>query len=76
MVQSCEHPLIMCHHSVDRPSCVSRFESVGQVIQQANDTEYGLASGVHTRDINKAIKFANELEAGVVWVNQYGALPA
>lgn len=41
------------------------------VLQRANDTEYGLASGVFTRDINKAMYVSEHLEAGTVFVNTY-----
>lgn len=41
------------------------------VLQRANDTEYGLASGVFTRDINKAMYVSERLEAGTVFVNTY-----
>lgn len=41
------------------------------MLQRANDTEYGLASGVFTRDINKAMYVSERLEAGTVFVNTY-----
>ncbi|XP_071083635.1 cytosolic 10-formyltetrahydrofolate dehydrogenase-like isoform X2 [Haliotis cracherodii] len=41
------------------------------VIRRANDTEYGLASGVFTRDINKALHVADSIQAGTVFVNTY-----
>uniref|UniRef100_A0A3Q1FA91 Aldehyde dehydrogenase 1 family, member L2 n=1 Tax=Acanthochromis polyacanthus TaxID=80966 RepID=A0A3Q1FA91_9TELE len=44
---------------------------VDGVLQRANDTEYGLASGVFTRDINKAMYVSERLEAGTVFVNTY-----
>ncbi|MBM4761685.1 aldehyde dehydrogenase family protein [Bacillus sp. B15-48] len=47
------------------------FDDVDEVIERGNLTEYGLASGVHTRDINKAHKVINALNAGTVWVNAY-----
>ncbi|KAG7855264.1 hypothetical protein KL939_004439 [Ogataea angusta] len=47
------------------------FKSVDEVIEKANDSEFGLGSGVHTEDINKAIYVSDRLEAGSVWINTY-----
>lgn len=41
------------------------------MLKRANATEYGLASGVFTQDINKALKICEKLEAGTVFVNTY-----
>jgi len=50
-----------------------RFSEVDEVIAAANDSEYGLAAGLWTRDISKAHRVARRLKAGSVWVNQYNA---
>ena len=47
------------------------FVDVDEAIARANDTLYGLAAGVWTRDIKKAHYVASKLEAGLVWVNTY-----
>jgi acyl-CoA reductase-like NAD-dependent aldehyde dehydrogenase len=52
-------------------ACFMRFSSEDDVIEQANDNEYGLSASVWTRNIAKARKFANALEAGTVWVNEH-----
>ncbi len=49
------------------------FRNLDEVLQNANQTFYGLAAGVWTRDIQKAHKAARALRAGAVWVNCYGA---
>lgn len=51
--------------------CVLPFDDVDEVIERGNLTEYGLSSGVHTKDINKAHKIINAIDAGTVWVNGY-----
>lgn len=47
------------------------YRDVDGVLRRANSTEYGLASGVFTNDINKALRFAERVEAGTVFVNTY-----
>ncbi|MBA3426797.1 MAG: aldehyde dehydrogenase [Rubrobacter sp.] len=50
------------------------FESEEDLIRQANDTSYGLAAGIWTRDIQKAHRVAHALRAGTVWINAYRTL--
>ncbi|KAF5093612.1 hypothetical protein D0Z00_003960 [Geotrichum galactomycetum] len=52
---------------------VSKFSSVDEVIELANNSEYGLAAGIHTQDVNKAIDVSNRLNAGTIWVNTYNS---
>ncbi len=52
------------------------FESEEEAVKIANDTEYGLAAGVWTRDVNKAKRIAGQIQAGTVWVNEYHLLSA
>lgn len=47
------------------------YRDIDGVLRRANDTEYGLASGVFTRDINKAMYVSDKLEAGTVFINTY-----
>jgi aldehyde dehydrogenase (NAD+) len=47
------------------------FASVDEVVQRANNTSYGLAAAVWTKDIDKAHLFARQVKAGTVWVNCY-----
>ena len=47
------------------------FSTFDEAISIANDTEYGLAAGVWTNDINKAIKASREIRAGTVYINNY-----
>ncbi len=51
---------------------VIRFKDLDDMLGIANDTPYGLAAGVWTRDIKKAHRVARKLQAGTVWINSYG----
>ena len=53
-----------------------KFETESEAIQIANGTPYGLASGVHTRDIKKAMRVASAMEAGTCWINTYNMFDA
>lgn len=52
------------------------FDGIEEVIRRGNDTQYGLGSGVWTRDINNAHKVSKGLKAGTVWINCYQAMDA
>ena len=47
------------------------FKDEEELVRQANDTPYGLAAGIWTKDIQKALRVAHALRAGTVWVNSY-----
>jgi aldehyde dehydrogenase (NAD+) len=52
------------------------FQSPDTVISRANDSNFGLAAAVFTRDVKKAHRFAEQIKAGFVWVNCYFVLDA
>jgi aldehyde dehydrogenase (NAD+) len=52
---------------------VLKFNNVEEVIKRANNSSYGLAAGIITRDINNALKISNALRSGTVWINCYNA---
>lgn len=47
-----------------------KFSTIDEVVERANDSEYGLAGAVWSKDIEKAIDIAHRLETGTVWINQ------
>lgn len=53
---------------------VMSFKTESEAVKIANDTGYGLAGGVWTKDISRAMRFARAVEAGYVWVNTYGGI--
>src|SRR6184192_232969 len=52
------------------------FKSVDEIAAEANNTSYGLAAGIWTKDIGKAHALANKLKAGTVWINCYNVFDA
>ena len=56
--------------------CAVPFTDPEEVIRQANNSIYGLAAAVWTRDVQKAHRLASELRAGTVWVNCYNIFDA
>ncbi|HMM00334.1 MAG TPA: aldehyde dehydrogenase family protein [Bacilli bacterium] len=52
------------------------FKDIDEAIAIANDSDYGLAGGVFTRDINTALKVARSVRTGRMWVNTYNSFPA
>jgi betaine-aldehyde dehydrogenase len=54
---------------------VLTFDDEAEVVTRANDTEFGLAAGVFTRDIQRAHRVVAALEAGTIWINNYNITP-
>nr|XP_006631068.1 PREDICTED: cytosolic 10-formyltetrahydrofolate dehydrogenase [Lepisosteus oculatus]XP_015203734.1 PREDICTED: cytosolic 10-formyltetrahydrofolate dehydrogenase [Lepisosteus oculatus]XP_015203735.1 PREDICTED: cytosolic 10-formyltetrahydrofolate dehydrogenase [Lepisosteus oculatus]XP_015203736.1 PREDICTED: cytosolic 10-formyltetrahydrofolate dehydrogenase [Lepisosteus oculatus]XP_015203737.1 PREDICTED: cytosolic 10-formyltetrahydrofolate dehydrogenase [Lepisosteus oculatus] len=68
-----DHMYIAKEESFGPIMIISRFEDgdIDGVLKRANDTEFGLASGVFTKDINKALYVSEKLQAGTVFINTY-----
>lgn len=47
-----------------------KFADIDDVINRANDSEYGLAGAIWTKDTDKALELAREMETGTIWINQ------
>ncbi len=50
---------------------VLRFQDEAEVIRAANDSRFGLAAGVFTADVGRALRVTKQIRAGIVWVNTY-----
>ena len=76
--------ILDCSNAPDAPAlaqeffgpvlAVDSFETEEEALQKANDTAYGLASGVFTRSLTRAHRMTRGIRAGVVWVNTYRAV--
>ncbi|KDR23477.1 aldehyde dehydrogenase, mitochondrial [Zootermopsis nevadensis] len=53
---------------------ILRFKKLDELIERANNTEYGLAAAVFTKDVDKALHLVQGIRAGTVWVNCYNVL--
>ena len=72
-ILDCAEPVVACvQEEIFGPVLsVVKFRDDAQALAMANDSEYGLASGVFTKDIGRAHRFVRSLRAGIVWVNTY-----
>ena len=52
------------------------YDDEDEVIRRANNTQYGLAAGVITQDLNRAHRVIHQLQAGICWINTWGESPA
>lgn len=55
-------------------ACLIPFKDENDALQQANQSNYGLAAGIWTKDISRAFRMAKKIKTGTVWVNCYGQL--
>ncbi|MDU9013056.1 MAG: aldehyde dehydrogenase family protein, partial [Staphylococcus epidermidis] len=55
---------------------VEKFDDEQEAIEIANDSEYGLAGGIFTTDIHRALNVAKAMRTGRIWINTYNQIPA
>ena len=53
---------------------VIRFETEDEAVEMANDTDFGLGSGVFTQNLARALRVSKAIRSGIVWVNTYRAI--
>lgn len=75
-------PTLITHVGRENPAVIQEifgpvltlqtFEEDEEAVALANDSVYGLAAGVYTRDLSRSLTLTKKLEAGTIWVNRYG----
>lgn len=72
----CEDGMWIMQNEIFGPvMCVTPFDTEAEVIARANDTSYGLAAGVFTRELARGHRVVHALQAGTCWINNYNITP-
>lgn len=73
----CTDDMTICREEIFGPvMSVLTFRDEDEVVRRANATDTGLAAGVFTNDIRRAHRVIHQIQAGICWINAYGASPA
>lgn len=73
---NCDDSMEICKEEIFGPVLsVLIFDSEEEVIARANDTDFGLAAGVFTKDIKRGHRVIHQLQAGTCWINNYNITP-
>ncbi|SFC07135.1 betaine aldehyde dehydrogenase [Marinospirillum celere] len=74
---ACQDEMTICREEIFGPvMSVLTFKDEEEVISRANNVDVGLAAGVFTQNIQRAHRVIHQLQAGICWINSYGASPA
>ncbi len=65
-----EDAAVVCEEAFGPVLPMMRFTDIEDVIVRANDSEYGLAGSIWSRDIDQAVAIAKRLDTGSIWINQ------
>jgi acyl-CoA reductase-like NAD-dependent aldehyde dehydrogenase len=70
LVNVSPHMKVVCEEVFAPIVSVIPFETEEEAVKLANDSNFGLQAGVFIKDINRALRLADELETGGVWINE------
>ena len=74
---NCNDDMTICKEEIFGPvMSLLKFINEDDVIARANNTKLGLAAGVFTQDITRAHRVIHQIDAGICWINAFGASPA
>ena len=69
----CTDDMVIVREEIFGPvMSILTYEAEEEVIRRANDTDFGLAAGLVTKDLNRAHRVIHQLEAGICWINAWG----
>lgn len=72
IVEGLSNSARVCQEEIFGPVLIAMpFSDEEQLIREANDSVYGLAAGIWTRDSGRALRLSDRLDAGTVWINTY-----
>jgi acyl-CoA reductase-like NAD-dependent aldehyde dehydrogenase len=73
VIAGASHDSEIAQHEIFGPVVTAiPFESLDQAVELANSTRFGLAAGIQTADVARALRLADELVVGTVWINDWG----
>lgn len=73
MFTDCSDEMTIVREEIFGPvMSILSYADEAEVIRRANATEYGLAAGVVTPNLNRAHRIIHQLEAGICWINSWG----
>lgn len=77
LIEASSNEAKVCQEEIFGPVLViQKFKTADEVIDLANQSNYGLGGAVYSQDIQQAFKVANSVRTGRMWVNTYNVLPA
>ena len=70
-----DHRMAIAQDEVFGPVLVMQaFEDEAEAVQLANDSQYGLAASIWSRDVDRPVRIARQIEAGTVWINNWAVV--